>query len=190
MAIIAADGAEAAAMAYGEVFRVETAEVVLRWQAGASQRPPVGQGCTGAGACGTGGTTRGATPQAWRADRRASGAQPAAVMGRGAGCAFAVVSSLRWTGSTPLTGRCRGDEAAIAPPLRRCSPWKRFGRAALDPYLRSRALGTGPPDSIDGETGKAEQRIQYWGASGAGARVSGPGAQDRELQLTGSCTEP
>ena len=37
--------------------------------------------------------------------------------------------------STPLIGRCLGEEVAIAPPLRRCSPWKRFGRAALDPYL-------------------------------------------------------
>ena len=136
-----------------------------------------------AGACGTCGAARGATPRAWRANRRASGAQPAAAMGRGAGCAFAVVSGLRRTKVDSADRTVPGEEAAIAPPLRRCSPWKRFGRAALDPYLRSRALGTGPPDSIDGETGKAEQRIQYWHAAGAGARVSGPRPRNRLLYL-------
>ena len=27
-----------------------------------------------------------------------------------------------------------GEKIAITPPLRRCSPWKRFRRAELDPY--------------------------------------------------------
>ena len=43
--------------------------------------------------------------------------------------------------------------------------------------------GTGnrTPGFIDGETGKAEQRIQYWHAAGGDARVSGPGPRNREL---------
>ncbi len=50
--------------------------------------------------------------------------------------------------------------------------------------------GTGPPGFINGETWKAEQRTQYWGAGWADARVSGPGTQDHELRLTGTCTGP
>ena len=74
------------------------------------------RGRPGTGARETCGLAQRAKPRAWGADRMASGAQPAAAMGRGAGCAYAVVSGRRRNGPSPRAGRCRGRRSSSPRP--------------------------------------------------------------------------
>ena len=78
------------------------------------------------------------------------------------------------------------EEGLIHPVTAAVFPLEAVRESSARSLLMLPGTGTGPPDSIDGETGKAEQRIQYWGASDAGARVSGSRREDRELRLTGT----
>ena len=141
-------------------------------------------------ACGTQRTTRGARPRAWGTGRIASGAQPAAVMGRNAKTHVrrGVRAAKDWVDFAYQT--VPGRRSLITPSLRRCSPRKRFRESSARSLLALPGTGTGPPSFLDGETWKAGQRIQYWCAGWAHARVSGLCAQDHELRLTGACTGP
>ena len=79
-------------------------------------------------------------------------------------------------------------EIAITPPLRRCSPWKRFGRAVLDPYLRSRAREQNPRFPLMAKPEKPNNELSIGAPKGGDARVSEPEAEDHALRLTGTCT--
>ena len=90
---------------------------------------------TGAGTYGTNGPVRGATTAGMReptgrAVRRSTGGVYGAM--RNTRVRRGVRAAKDWVDFAYQT--VPGEKIAITPPLRRCSPWKRFRRAELDPY--------------------------------------------------------
>ena len=103
-------------------------------------------------------------------------------MGRGAGCAFAVVSDRRRTRSTPLIGRCLGEEDAIAPPFgdvplgsgsgeQRSIPTYAPGHWEQDPRISLMAKPEKPNNGFS--IGAPQMRTQGFRGAGRGIVNSG-----------------
>lgn len=95
-------------------------------------------------ACGTGGAVRRATPRVWGADRRASGAQPAAATGQGCAGGAAIAGcpgAKEWRISTCRT--VPGAKGLLTPPDRRF-PLGQAGESFALADLCARAAGITP----------------------------------------------